>query len=75
MAHASAAAEAAAAAAADDDDDDADEFAVTPLFVGMVVPEMPLQSSTRACCVVADDTAALIILPRSLGFERRRWHG
>ena len=74
MAHASAAAEAAAAAAADDDDDDADEFVVTPLFVGMVVPEMPLQSSTRAC-VVADETAALIILPRLLGFERRRWHG
>ena len=70
MALASAAAEVAAAAA---DDDDA-EFAITPLFVGMVtcltfagmvVPEMPLQSSPRARAV-ADETAGLVILPRLL---------
>ena len=70
MALASAAADAAAAA----DDDDANEFAITPLFVGMItcltfagmiVPEMPLQSSPRAC-VVADETAGLIIPPRPL---------
>ena len=56
MALASAASEAAAAA---NEIDDVDEFAITPLFprtascltfvgVGMVVPEMPLESLLRA---------------------------
>ncbi len=68
-----AAAEAAATAAADDDDDDADEFAInapllvvgmvssrSTLFVGSVVPEIPSQSSPRACV-----ETAVLILPRA----------